>query len=205
MKRLKTFALLENMLVKQITNYHNRALAEKNAGRKNEAIGLLRQKKQWVADLELIRLAQSSGARAPMYHIQTIEHKTEVVFEDLSQHEMELEVVRLIDVKPPSLNEKTLDLFVVIELPYPNPDKPQKFQTPVSKQSLSPEFNFKQKLRIERSTQLQRVLKNRRLQFEVFRPASWFLGSPTSVGKCELKLVDLLDHAEISQQLDVRY
>jgi hypothetical protein len=203
LKRLKTFALLENMLVKQITAYHNRALQEKNAGRKVEAVNFLRQKKQWTNDLDLIRLAQASGAPTPLYHIETIEHKTEIVHEDISQHEMEIEIVRLIDVKPPSLEDKTLDLFVTCEIQYPNPDKPQKFQTETAKQSLSPQMNFRHKMRIERNPNFQRFLKNRRLSFEVLRPASWFLGRATSIGKSELKLADLSEKSEVIQQLDI--
>jgi hypothetical protein len=76
---------------------------EKEAGRKVEAIALLKQKKAWMSDLEMLRLAQTTAARPPKYRVETIEQKHEVIHADLSAHEMEIEIIRLIDVKPPSL------------------------------------------------------------------------------------------------------
>ena len=113
----------------------------------------------------------------------------------MSSHEMEIEIIRLIDVKPPSLNDKTLDLYVTCEIPYPNHERPQKFQTPVAKNSFSPGanyrrhlyfyvqltynftvFNFKQRIRIERNRLFERFIKQKKLTFEVVRPATWFFG-----------------------------
>jgi hypothetical protein len=97
-----------------------------------------------------------------------------------------------------------LDLSVACELPYPDQDKPQIFKTAVVKNSLSPEFQFKQRVRIERKKPFERFLKAKKVGFDILRAPTWFLGSAKSIGKAELKVSDLINQSEVYQTVDVR-
>jgi hypothetical protein len=202
--REKKFTQLHSMLLAQAEELKKQALDASAKGKRSEAMEIINRRKALVRDLELLKLAHSTpGTPPPTFHIDTIEHTTEIVNADVSAHEVEIDIHNLEDVKPPSLQETVLDLYVVIEFPYPDPNKPTLITTPVIKGTLSPVFNFIQKLRIDRNKALLRAFTKKKVVFQVWKPKSWFLGSAKMIGKAEMKIAQLTDISEIHESLDI--
>lgn len=202
--REKKFTQLESVIVSQLEEMKKAVLEANAANRKAEAMAIVTKRKSVLKDLELIRFARSvPGTPPPAFHIDTIEEIKDIVNEDLSLHEVEIGVLKLDGVKPPSVADKVLECYVQVECPFPDPSKPTISITNTVGDSLDPVFKFTQRIRIERNKALGRTFQKKRIVFSIYKPKSWFLGSARLLGKAELRLATLCDVSEVHEALDV--
>ena len=202
--REKKFAQLEGVLVSQLDEMKKSALEANASNRKAEAMAIVNKRKSVLKDLELIRFARSvPGTPPPAFHIDIIEEVKEMVNEDLSVHEIEVGVVKLEGLKPPSVSDKVLECYVQVECPFPDVNKPTMSLTPTVNDSLDPIFKFAQRIRIERTKALARTFQKKKIVFTIYKPKTWFLGSARLLGKAEMKLGSLCEASEVHEALDV--
>lgn len=230
--RVKRYEQLEGVIMNQLEEMKKAALEANSLNKKVEALAIINKRKLLLKDLELTRMGRMmEGCKVPLFHIDTLEHNRELLNEDLSAHEIEIGLIRVEDVKPASIQDTKLECYITIECPFPDPAKPTLLTTPTvsggvsgnatsaskagtktsltassaspNGSSLNPSFNYTQRLRIDRTKGLMRMFQKKKIVFTLWKPKTWFLGSPTFLGKAELKLAALLEASDVHEALDV--
>lgn len=193
--REKRLLILKDILERQIQKYGAKEVELKKVDRKR-ALEFHKLRLISEDDLHVVQLALTDSSEPiPEYKVEVMDHEEEFTNHHLSSYEMEIEIVRVEDIKPLSVKETGCDSFVVCSFPYP--DTPQKIKTHVVKNTFSPVFDFKGKVRIEREKKVEKVFEKKKLLFEVYKPATWFLGSTTLVGRAEVPMTNLLKECDM--------
>lgn len=202
--RERKFGQLESVLLTQLEEMKKAAVEASSQNKKTEALAIIHRRKLLLKDLELTRYARATkGVRPPAFHIEETKTERELINEDVSALELEIGVLRIDGVSPPSLDEKVLSCYVVIEIPIPDPSRPTTITTHTVSDSLDPSFKFTQKIRIERTKALLRTVQKKKISFAIYKPKSWFLGSTRLIGRAEMKIAKLQEDAEIHEALEV--
>jgi hypothetical protein len=203
--RQKRYEQLEGVILGQLDEMKKLALEANALNKKVEALAIINKRKILLKDLELMRMGRMmEGCPPPAFHIETNETIKEILNEDLSSHEIELRIIKVDDIKPLTIEEKKVDLFIQIEIPFPDPSKPSLITTSTYiGDSLSPSINFIQKIRIERTKALVRTFQKKKISFSIFKPKTWFFGSPKFLGKAELKIAHLLENSDLHEAIDL--
>lgn len=202
--RERKFGQLESVLLTQLEEMKKSAMEASAENKKVEALAIIHKRKLLLKDLELTRYARATkGVRPPAFHIEEIKTEKELLNDDVSALELEIGVLRIDGVSPASINDKILSCYVVADIPIPDPARPSSITTHTVSDSLDPSFKFTQKIRIERTKALLRVVQKKKIVFSIFKPKSWFLGSPTLIGRAEMKMAKLQEDAEIHEALEV--
>lgn len=202
--RERKFGQLESVLLTQLEEMKKAAMEASAVNKKVEALAIINKRKLLLKDLELTRYARATkGVRPPAFHIEETKTEKELLNEDVSALELEIGVLRVDGVSPASISDKVLSCYVVAEIPIPDPARPSSITTHTVSDSLDPSFKFTQKIRIERTKALLRIVQKKKIVFSIYKPKSWFLGSPTLVGRAEMKMAKLQEDAEIHEALEV--
>lgn len=201
-QRIQTLHVLQDELNRAIEGHKKAALTAKHDGDLPAAKTALHLKKDATAHLEYVQAAlDDSTMPAPNYHYETFTRTHEVMFSDIAEHEMEVTVVSVISVRPPA-GYTTLSTYVACEVPYPNSDTAQKFQTSVVANTLSPQFNHAAKVFIDRKKpSFQRFLEKKQIVFTLYH--SRFLVSDLVVARAELAIPELTEKAEVIKKVPV--
>jgi hypothetical protein len=200
-KRRRVFETIEKLLTAQISKTVNNALKYKNMGNKQEALKYLREKKDLTADLEQVtRAKQFPHVPPPLFKLDTIERREEIINPEVRMDELEFHIVRAFDMLPPS-GYDTLDMYIYCEFPYPQ-NQVQKIRSNTVRKSVEPEFNFSGRVKIERKNVFARFLKSRKVTFEVYHQRS-FLMRDVKLGQAELKLHDLLNQSTVHEFVEI--
>lgn len=201
-KRDKKLNILKEILTQQIQNSKQKEADLKRIDRKRSS-EYRRLRMQSEEDLRLILLALATPTMPiPEYKVEIVTHEEEIINHHLSAYEMEVEVIRVEDIRPLSVKETGCDSYVTCTFPFPDSHH-QVFKTPSVRHTFSPVFEHKGKFRIEREKRMEKVFKKKKLLFEVIKPPSWFLGSSTLIGRAEVPINILLNECDMYYSGDI--
>ncbi|XP_022107136.1 coiled-coil and C2 domain-containing protein 1-like isoform X2 [Acanthaster planci] len=149
-------------------------------------------------DLDVLTVSMSHSDPVPRFHYETRTIPSIRVCPDLTDTEVEVSVIKGIQLKLPS-GEKDLDTYIKFEFPYPN-DEPQTGKTGWSKGFEMVEYNDSTKLNIQRNRSFASCVKRRSIRFEVYYGRG-FLRSDKLLAQASLKLADLESKCEIHESV----
>lgn len=191
-KRVKTpeefrnegFEMLEEILKSQIDD-HKLLLKELMYVDKNQAVQVKRTIKTFEEDLRIVKLAHSTpNVPLPLYTIEERNVKFEIANFEISEHELQIEIEKMIDVKP-AMSSKDPYPGYYITCSFQHPEATQKFKTVTTNTYL---FNHTHNFIIDR----QKKLDKKKIVIEVYKPGQWFSES-VLFGRCEFPLTDLFN------------
>lgn len=161
-------------------------------------------RRRFEDDLQFLRLTQSRNAPLPKFVLQ--ERSVEVLRQnvDLGATDLELSIIRGLDIPITKFPESALALCVAYEIPLPSAETPKTGRTPVIRKTANPAFNFIQRLEVNPS-RLARQIQRRAIRFTLLHEVkSLFTTKTETLGTAELPLADLGNHCTVSQCLDLR-
>eukprot|EP01132_Coremiostelium_polycephalum_P003844 gene3844-4788_t len=194
-EREQIWELFEEEFKKKQHHLTNEALRLRDVD-KSAAINLLRESKAINSIVEQIQLSKQKNVQPPPYHFEQKETVIEVTCLHLKETEIEV-VMGACDLLK---SFGSIDVYGVGELPYPTPEQPSKFQTPTVSSTVK-DFAYKTMINIERKKGLQRCLEKKKLTIVFYSSRMFFMKS--IVGKCEVKLSDLLTKCEINEKVPI--
>ncbi|XP_062395328.1 coiled-coil and C2 domain-containing protein 1A [Sardina pilchardus] len=157
-----------------------------------------------MSNIELLKKAHAKGKPVPNYHMEERTFNTVKMYPNLTANEMQLIVVKGINLPAPSgVSPNDLDASVRFEFPFPSSEEPQKDKTSTIKNTNCPEFKEQFKLNINRTHRgFKRVVQSKGIKFEIFHKGGLFKGDK-SVGTAQLKLDSLENQCDLRQIIDV--
>ncbi|KAF2070867.1 hypothetical protein CYY_007823 [Polysphondylium violaceum] len=195
-EREQTWELFQDEFEKKAYHLTSEAIRLKNID-KLAALHLLKESKGVKSIIDQIKINREKGMSPPPYHFEEKVTSTEVSNQDLKETDF--------DVQISGTNNESLkafggsDVYITIEYPYPSPEQPSKHQTSTISGS-SASFAVGNKFTIERKKTLQRCLEKKKLTL-TFYSSRFFMKSV--VGKCEIKLMDLLTKCSINEKIPI--
>lgn len=176
------FEMLEIILTKQIEEF-KATIKELMYTDRNRAQKIRKTIKEYEEDLRLIKLAHSSlNVPLPLYTIEECELRFEIANHDVSEHEIEITIEKMMDVKPVTTSKDPYPGYH-IACSFQHPESTQKFKTSTNNTYI---YNHVHRFIIDR----QKKLEKKKILVEVFKPGQWF-SEGILFGKCEIPLVDL--------------
>jgi len=195
-ERNQTWELFQEEFDKKVYFLASEAVRLKTID-KQAALELFKESKIVRGILDQIEINKEKGMNPPPFHFEDKVTSTEVTNGDLKDTEFEVQVS---GTNGESLKAfGNVDVYVVIEYPYPSPEQPSKFQTGTISAS-SQTFKVGNKFTVERKKTLQRCLEKKKLTL-TFYSSRFFMKSV--VGKCEIKLMDLLTKCSIIEKIPI--
>lgn len=156
------------------------------------------------SSLSVLKSCQSRGLPAPRHHFEERSFTTVRMFPELSSSEMQVSVVRAMNLSSPGgVHSSDLDAYVKLDFPYPSSEQPQRHRTSVVKNTNSPEFNQTFSLTINRNHRgFRRLLTSKGLKLELLHRGG-FLRSDKPIGSAHVKLEKLETQSEIREIAEV--
>ncbi|XP_066563858.1 coiled-coil and C2 domain-containing protein 1A [Amia ocellicauda] len=156
-----------------------------------------------LQSLAVLRRAHGGGQPVPAYHYEERTISTVKVFPKLSSSEMQLTIVKGINLPAPSGSPNDLDASIRFEFPFPSLEEAQRDKTSTVKNTNCPEFGDHFQLSISRGHRaLKRVIHSKGIRLEVVHKGGLFKGDKV-VGTGQLKLEALDTQCEIRQFVEV--
>lgn len=155
-------------------------------------------------DLDSLKNAYEHNDPVPRFHYETRHFSFVQCNYDLGDNDLEVGVVRAINLNPPSgYSPSDLHVYVKYEFPYPK-DSAQCGETQTVKGELNPEFNFAARLETNRkSRSFLRLLKsNQTFKFELFYKRGFFK-SDKVLGSIQFKLLPLENKCTYHESFDL--
>lgn len=198
------FARLEDSLIKQMEMCSKNCKHYQQLGDLANAKNFEYMAKHLRTDLDSVQSARKHKEMPPTFHY---EEKTFTIinsFPDLGDSEVELAVIRSVNIPLPSgYQPKDMYTYVTYEFPFPNPNEPQTGRTTTLKHVINPEFNESFKVSIDRKNRsLARVFKRQAVKFEV-KYERGFLKGDKSIGQALVKLAPLDSKCEVHECVDL--
>ncbi|KAM9976393.1 hypothetical protein ACTFIR_010234 [Dictyostelium discoideum] len=194
-ERIQTWDLIEEDFRRKHLKLTSEAVRLRDID-KVAAIHLLKESKGVHAIIDQILVNRDQGLPPPSFHFEEKVNSTEISFPDIKENEF---VIKLSNGQELQKALST-DFTIYGELPYPSPEQPTKFQTSTISLSDS-SFSYVTKLQIERKKTLQRCLEKKKISLVFYSSRMFFMKSV--VGKCEIKLSDLLNKCEINEKVPI--
>ncbi|KAN0041085.1 hypothetical protein ACTFIV_003621 [Dictyostelium citrinum] len=195
-ERIQTWDLIEEDFRRKHLKLTSEAVRLRDID-KVTAIHLLKESKGVHAIIDQILVNRDLGLPPPSFHFEEKVNSTEISFPDIKDNEL---VIKLSNGQELQKALST-DFTIYGELPYPSPEQPTKFQTSTISLSESSSFSYVTKVQIERKKTLQRCLEKKKMSLVFYSSRMFFMKSV--VGKCEIKLSDLLNKCEINEKVPI--
>ncbi|KAN0014671.1 hypothetical protein ACTFIU_000989 [Dictyostelium citrinum] len=195
-ERIQTWDLIEEDFRRKHLKLTSEAVRLRDID-KVTAIHLLKESKGVHAIIDQILVNRDLGLPPPSFHFEEKVNSTEVSFPDIKENEL---VIKLSNGQELQKALST-DFTIYGELPYPSPEQPTKFQSSTISLSESSSFSYVTKVQIERKKTLQRCLEKKKMSLVFYSSRMFFMKSV--VGKCEIKLSDLLNKCEINEKVPI--
>ncbi|XP_053333249.1 coiled-coil and C2 domain-containing protein 1A [Clarias gariepinus] len=156
-----------------------------------------------MSDIELLKKAYAKGCPVPGHHTEERTINTVMIFSSLTASEMELTIVKGINLPTPGFSANDLDASVRFEFPFPSLEEAQRDKTNTVKSTNCPEFREKFKLHINRTHRgFKRVIQTKGIKFEIIHKGGLFKNDRI-VGNAQMKLEGLENQCEIREIIDV--
>ncbi|GAM20170.1 hypothetical protein SAMD00019534_033450 [Acytostelium subglobosum LB1] len=197
LERAHTWELFEAEYTKKHNSMAQEAIRLKNNGELEKSLMIVKEIRGVNAVLEQIRVCNKAGVSPPPFHFEERVTQTEVIQGHLKENQIEFIIGKY--EFPKSLG--TLDSYITTEFPYPSSEEPQKFTTASSNSATGKDYSFKTVIEIEKKKSFQRIVEKKKLVLTINSSKMFFM--KTVVGKCEVKLADLLDRCEINTKFPI--
>lgn len=156
-----------------------------------------------MSNIELLKKAHAKGYPVPGHHTEERTINTVKIFPNLTASEMELTIIKGINLPTPGFSAHDLDASVRFEFPFPSSEEAQRDKTNTVKSTNCPEFRAQFKLQINRTHRgFKRVVQTKGIKFEVVHKGGLFKNDKV-VGNAQLKLEALENQCEIREIIDV--
>ncbi|CAF3656264.1 unnamed protein product [Adineta steineri] len=155
-------------------------------------------------DLERLRQCFQHGLKAPLFHYEKRHMNIILVNNDLTDNDLEVNVLRGINLHVPAGYSATaLETYVIIEFPYP-PETPQTARTRHATGTTNAEYaDSLHKFQIKRNdNKFKRLMTRKELKLTIFYKAG-FLRSDRQLGTASIKLAALDQTSTIHESADV--
>ncbi|TSK18087.1 Coiled-coil and C2 domain-containing protein 1A [Bagarius yarrelli] len=121
-----------------------------------------------LSNIELVKKAHAKGYPVPSHHTEERTINTVKIFPNLTATEMELTIVKGINLPTPGFSASDLDASVRFEFPFPTAEEAQRDKTNTVRGTNSPEFRAYFKLHINRTHRgFKRVVQTKGMKFEI--------------------------------------
>ncbi|XP_068748558.1 coiled-coil and C2 domain-containing protein 1-like isoform X2 [Montipora capricornis] len=198
------FSRLEDALIKQIEMCARNAQHYQKLGDITNTKNFEKMSKNLRQDLDAVQSARKHQDPPPRFHYEDRSFTIVDSFPDLSDSEVEINIIRGLNVPLPSgYQPKDMDTYVSYEFPYPSADEPQTGRTQTVKHSINPEYNEVFKVNIDRKNRsLGRIFKRQPLKLEVKYERGFLKGDKT-LGQVQVKLSSFDSKCEIHDCFDL--
>lgn len=181
-------------------------IATGNASKTSKLVALQyhRSKKQSQTDYELVLAARNKMLPPPHTKEEQVKVQHELRFDDLADDVVQVTVHKCTELQAKttvSNNSDDLNPFIVAKYDYSDNDI--SFTTEAKKKTGSPVFEHNHQFKIEkRSKMTARKIRQSKLSFTVFHKR--FLLSAVEIGHCEMKVKDLMEKAELVENIKLK-
>ncbi|XP_073257066.1 coiled-coil and C2 domain-containing protein 1-like isoform X1 [Porites lutea] len=198
------FSRLEDALIKQIEMCARNAEHYRKLGDITNTKNFETMSKNLRLDHDAVQSARKHKDPPPRFHYEDRSFTIVDSFPDLSDSEVEINIVRGLNIPLPSgYQPKDMYTYVSYEFPYPSADEPQTGRTQTVKHSINPEYNEVFKVSIDRKNRsLGRIFKRQPVKFEV-KYERGFLKGDKALGQVQVKLSSFENKCEIHDCLDL--
>ncbi|KAF7689286.1 coiled-coil and C2 domain-containing protein 1A isoform X2 [Silurus meridionalis] len=172
-------------------------------GNMAETLRFERLAEDCMSDIELLKKAHAKGYPVPGYHTEERTVNTVKIYPNLTAGEMELTIIKGINLPTPGFAASDLDASVRFEFPFPSSEEAQRDKTNTVKGTNCPEFRAQFKLHINRTHRsFKRVVQTKGIRLEVVHKGGLFKNDKV-VGTAQLKLEALENLCEIREIIEV--
>ncbi|KAG7316086.1 hypothetical protein KOW79_020952 [Hemibagrus wyckioides] len=172
-------------------------------GNMAETIRFEKLAEECMSNIELLKKAHAKGYPVPGHHTEERTINTVKIFPNFTASEMELTIIRGINLPTPGFSASDLDASVRFEFPFPSSEEAQRDKTNTVRSTNCPEFKAYFKLLINRTHRgFKRVVQTKGIRFEVIHKGGLFKNDKV-VGNAQLKLEALENQCEIREIIDV--
>ncbi|MBN3305306.1 C2D1A protein, partial [Amia calva] len=201
--KVQQYRQLMDLLKQQHQNCLSHSQQFTSLGNVAETARFERLSDHCLQSLAVLRRAHGGGQPVPAYHYEERTISTVKVFPKLSSSEMQLTIVKGINLPAPSGSPNDLDASIRFEFPFPSLEEAQRDKTSTVKNTNCPEFGDHFQLSISRGHRaLKRVIHSKGIRLEVVHKGGLFKGDKV-VGTGQLKLEALDTQCEIRQLVEV--
>ncbi|XP_031551489.1 coiled-coil and C2 domain-containing protein 1-like [Actinia tenebrosa] len=197
------YARLEDCLIKQTEMCIKNGKHYQQLGDLSSAKMYDKMAKSLHQDLDAVKSAKKHKDPPPKFHYEDKTFTVVNSFSELSNSEVEIEVVRCLNVPLPSgYSAKDMYTYVAFEFPYPNVSicYIRNSQTHIY---FVLEYNESFKVNIDRKNRtLARIFKRQNLKFEV-KYERGFLKGDKAIGQAQIKLAPFDSKCEIHECIDL--
>ncbi|CAF1008853.1 unnamed protein product [Rotaria sordida] len=155
-------------------------------------------------DLERLRKCFQNGSKPPLFHYEKKQMNIIQVNNDLTDQDLEVNVLRGINLRVPSgYSATSFETYVIIEFPYP-PETPQTARTRYGIGSTIAEYSDSlHKFHIKRTDgKFKRLMSRKELKLSIFYRVG-FLRSDRQLGIASIKLAPLEQTSTIHETIDI--
>ncbi|XP_078361651.1 coiled-coil and C2 domain-containing protein 1-like isoform X1 [Oculina patagonica] len=198
------FSRLEDALIKQIEMCARNAQHYQKLGDITNTKNFEKMAKNLRQDLDTVQSARKHQDPPPRFHYEDRSFTIVDSFPDLSDSEVEITIVRGLNIPLPSgYQPKDMYTYVTYEFPFPSADEPQTGRTQTVKHNINPDYNEVFKVNIDRKNRsLGRIFKRQPVKFEV-KYERGFLKGDKALGQVQLKLTPFDNKCEIHDCYDL--
>ncbi|KAK2818266.1 hypothetical protein Q7C36_022199 [Tachysurus vachellii] len=194
-------------LMERLRQQHEKCLSYSQQftqmGNMAETIRFEKLAEECMSNIELLKKAHAKGYPVPGHHTEERTINTVKIFPNLTASEMELTIVKGINLPTPGFSASDLDASVRFEFPFPTSEEAQRDKTNTVRSTNCPEFKAYFKLHINRTHRgFKRVVQTKGIRFEVIHKGGLFKNDKV-VGNAQLKLEALENQCEIREIIDV--
>lgn len=156
-----------------------------------------------IQDLEALKNADKLNEPVPLYHYEKRCYETIDCNSDLTDNDLEIEIIRAINLSmPKDYKVDNMNTFVKFEFPFP-PEEAQTDKTKTQYASLNPEYNQSFKLQIQRKqTKFMRLMNRKELKLDIYIKGG-FLRSDKLLASCGVKLQQLENASTLHNAYDL--
>lgn len=156
-----------------------------------------------IQDLEALKNADKLNEPVPLYHYEQRAYETIDCNSDLTDNDLEIEIIRAINLTVPKDHKVDhMNTFVKFEFPFP-PEDLQSDKTKVQHGNCNPEYNQSFKLQISRKqSKFMRLMNRKELKLEIYLKGG-FLRSDKLLANCGVKLQPLENSSTIHNAFEL--
>ncbi|KAK3530310.1 hypothetical protein QTP86_023935 [Hemibagrus guttatus] len=194
-------------LMERLRHQHEKCLSYSQQftqmGNMAETIRFEKLAEECMSNIELLKKAHAKGYPVPGHHTEERTINTVKIFPNLTASEMELTIIKGMNLPTPGFSASDLDASVRFEFPFPSSEEAQRDKTNTVRSTNCPEFKAYFKLLINRTHRgFKRVVQTKGIRFEVLHKGGLFKNDKV-LGNAQLKLEALENQCEIREIIDV--
>eukprot|EP01119_Soliformovum_irregulare_P013729 TRINITY_DN3683_c0_g2_i4.p1 TRINITY_DN3683_c0_g2~~TRINITY_DN3683_c0_g2_i4.p1 ORF type:complete len:484 (-),score=138.78 TRINITY_DN3683_c0_g2_i4:74-1525(-) len=195
--RLEAFERLVKEVTQAVKIHTIEAIKLRESGDKHNALKIMKDLKEMKEVIVTLNRLKDTDSPLPVFSWSTSTLNVEVRNGDIGEDEMEVRIAKCSEI-PSDVTHP----YVLVTLPYPSTENPQKVRTAVF-QPPEADIDLLHTFQIQRKKSFQIFLERKKITVELLN--SRLLGwGDYSIGKAEMKLNPLLDDISLTQSLEFK-